>query len=186
MTRHFSELGGQVEGLWASVVCQASRALGKARNTASRVGICPTRRLCLTTLAPEHILDSENGIPILTPQKIPWTTSAPGEAHSWTLEWEVHIHKTLHTYACPPHVWGRKVIPHSIAQQFSFFCPTSKNQKEMVKKCDTRLCPMTAFSRCFQDLKPHCDPSCQLEGISQPVGGLLGCELKLSPLYCCQ
>lgn len=39
-----------------------------------------------------------------------------------------------------------KVIFHSVDQQFSFSCPTSENQKEMVKKCDTRLCPEDQYS----------------------------------------
>lgn len=67
---------------------------------------------------------------------------------------------------------ARKVIFHSIDQQFSFSCPTSENQKEMVKKRDTRLCPEDQYSLDVVKIwNLICDPSNHLEGLSQPVNG---------------
>lgn len=71
------------------------------------------------------------------------------------LEWEIHIHKTLHTPPILPMFGAGEQLSLSIAHQFLFIFSISENQKEM-KECDNQILPKRlVFPRCSEDLKPH-------------------------------
>lgn len=86
---------------------------------------------CLIALAPEHILDRE------------WDPcpGIPGTVTVVSLSGRfITIKPCIHMPALP-RSGVRKVISHSMLNSFQFAVLTSENRKEMVKKCDTRLCP---------------------------------------------